>query len=322
MSSSVITPAKPPYSSTTQASCRCPARSRSSTVGSGSVSGTSSGGPATARDRGVCPPRGRHPEHVGDAGHADQVVQVGAAHREPGVAGVQQLDQPADRLVGPYGVHVHPGHHGLAGGQLAEVEPPVEQVGHLRRRGCPSSRDSAMICSRSSGVAPLGSSSIGSMPTRRSSRVAARVEEPDHRPGDGQVDQGGPAQRPGQGLGAGDGQVLRGQLAEHHLHDGGDDQGQRDRQRQADAGRDSAERRAGRPAPPQVRLGDVTDQQGGDGDAELGAGEHEGEPAGDLQRPGGGARRRRRRAAGACPGRRRRNRTPGPRSSPSPPSTR
>ena len=101
MSSSVITPAKPPYSSTTQAIWRCPDRSRSSTAGSGSVAGTSSGATATARTGVVGALGRRHAMHVGDADHADHVVDaVGAAHGEAGVPGLQQVDDPADRLVG------------------------------------------------------------------------------------------------------------------------------------------------------------------------------------------------------------------------------
>ena len=101
MSSRVTMPAKPPYSSTTQASWRCSARSRSSTAGSGSVAGTSDGRRRRARPR----RRGarsagsqRRPRRRSRPPRRTSSTRV-AEHREAGVAGVEQLDHPYRRVV-------------------------------------------------------------------------------------------------------------------------------------------------------------------------------------------------------------------------------
>jgi len=89
-------------------------------------------------------------------------------------------------------------------------------------------------------------------------------------------------------LGRGNGEVLRVQLADDHLHDRGDREGEHgadgDRHDRVDTG--AAEQHPDRFA--DERLRDEADEQAGDGDAELGTGEHEGRALRDPQSAGRG----------------------------------
>lgn len=100
---------------------------------------------------------------------------------------------------------------------------------------------------------------------------------------DGEVERGRPRQPGGDLVGAGDGVVLGEELAEEHLHHGREDEREDradgDRHGHRDAG--VAEHGADRGA--DQGLGDITDEQPGDGDAQLGAGQHERRAAGDLE---------------------------------------
>ncbi|GFJ88880.1 hypothetical protein Prum_025220 [Phytohabitans rumicis] len=230
----------------------------------------------------------RHFHHVGDAYHAHHVVDaVGAPHGEPRVAGLQQVDDATYRLVGTDGVHVDARHHHLARGEPPEVQPAVEQRGDLHVEvplGAGLRDDLLQVFGGGAGRQLLDR--LDADPPQQPGR--GQVEDPDHRAEHGQVEQRGPAQPPGERLRAGDGQVFRSQLAEHHLHDGGDEQDQHDRDRQADRLRHARRtQQVGEPLADEG-LRDVPDQQHRHGDAELRPGQHERQPPGHLERPRGG----------------------------------
>ena len=173
---------------------------------------------------------------------------------------------------------------------VGEVEDAVEHHRQLRRQvpALPRLLDDVLQVAGGGGVLDV----VHRLdPQGAQQQVRGLVEHPDQPAEQPQVEHGRARQPQGDRLGPGDGEVLREQLAEEHLHDGGEQQGQH----RADA---DADRRSGMPTPPSSaaerltdqRLGDVADQQAGDGDAQLGAGEHERGAPGDRQR----ARRRRR----------------------------
>ena len=82
-------------------------------------------------DGGGRPQLRRHGEHLGDAGDADDVVTVGAGHREARPARVEQLDETADRVVGVHGLHPHARGHDVAGVELAEAQTSLEDLGQV-----------------------------------------------------------------------------------------------------------------------------------------------------------------------------------------------
>jgi hypothetical protein len=86
-------------------------------------------------------------------------------------------------------------------------------------------------------------------------------------------------------FGGGDREILRVQLPEDHLHDRRRDEHAHRGDRHGEGERDveAAQEHAQRLA--DQRLGDVPDQQAGDGDAELSAGEHERGASGHRERP-------------------------------------
>ena len=109
------------------------------------------------------------------------------------------------------------------------------------------------------------------------------VEDDDQPPEDAEIDQRRARERAGQRIRRGDREILRIQLPEDHLHDRGQRQGDHrahgDAHRRIDAR--AAEERAERL--PHQRLGDVSDEEARDRDAELGSGEHERRATGDPQ---------------------------------------
>ena len=140
-------------------------------------------------DRRRRPLFGRQRQHLGQADDAAQVVQVVADHGETRVPGVQQLHHARGGLVEPHGVHVHARRHRLLGRPA---------------RGSPSPRSSSRVSSGSRWpCSPASLDDLLEVLRRRALRqlldrldadraqqpVRRRVEQPDHRPGDLQVDQ-------------------------------------------------------------------------------------------------------------------------------------
>lgn len=117
--------------------------------------------------------------------------------------------------------------------------------------------------------------------------VGDAVEDMDHGADDPQVDQGGGGEGLRHALGHGEGEVLGGEFAEDHLDDGR----HHERQHHGDA-RDQAvgEARAVQGGPQEGgdgRFREEADDEPRDGDAELRAGQHEGEPLQHLHGAGG-----------------------------------
>src|SRR5699024_4797244 len=78
-------------------------------------------------------------------------------------------------------------------------------------------------------------------------------------------------------------EVLREELAEEHLDEGGDEKRQHGADEDAGSGRDRRAAEGVADGRADQRLGYVADEQPGDGDAQLGAGEHERRPPRDRQ---------------------------------------
>lgn len=113
--------------------------------------------------------------------------------------------------------------------------------------------------------------------------VRGFVEDRDEPAEQGQIDRGRAGEPGGERLGAGDGQVLREQFAEEHLDERRDEQGEDGADEDACAGGDRGASQGFADGCADERFGDVADEQTGDGDAQLRAGEHEGGAAGDGQ---------------------------------------
>ncbi len=159
----------------------------------------------------------REPVHVLHVHDADDVVEVGAAHREAAVAGRHGAARRARRSVSSAAepAHVDPRHERVGRRLGPEAEGPAQHLVRLGRRAPrprPRTRIEAARAPRGSG--PTTSSSVGSTPRRRTVQSAARVEEADERAEDRRVHRGRPGQRPGRLLRAGDGDALRHELAD------------------------------------------------------------------------------------------------------------
>ena len=123
---------------------------------------------------------------------------------------------------------------------------------------------------------------------RAQQQLGGLVEHPDDRAEHREVGLGRRRKRVGNLRRARDGEVLGEQLAQQHLDHGRE--GKRDERPDPDGGggqRAAGQQRAERLA--DQRLGDVADQQAGDGDAQLRAGEQKGRAPRDVERALGGA---------------------------------
>ena len=149
----------------------------------------------------------------------------------------------------------------------------------------PLSRDSATMCSRSRGVAACSTSCTGSIRSARSSRFDGLVEQPDQPAEHRQVDRRstGPAARA-----TGSGRAIArffGNSSPNTICTTVENSS-------ASTVPTATPTPVGTPTPPSSsprpvadqRLGDVADEQAGDRDAQLGAGEHERGAPGDPQR--------------------------------------
>ena len=161
-------------------------------------------------------------------------LAVGVDDREPGVRGRHQIAERGARLGAFDRDHTVPRHHRVGSLEVAEVDRPLEQR-RLRRREVPAlgrrvddqveflGRDrSAQLLDRFDADEPQES-------------VRRTVEEADDRAGDLEVEPGRRSDRPRDRLRLCDGEVLRGELAEHHLRPGR--QHERDEQGDAAGGR-------------------------------------------------------------------------------------
>ena len=157
-------------------------------------------------------------QHVSDPGHADDVIAIGTGHGEARPSGVEQLDDPAHRFVGPHGRHANAGGHDVAGIQLTKAQPAregsrkvvVEQASTVGLADDPGQ----VVSGRA-----LFELLDGFDADRAQQRGRRSVEQAHDRPGQRQVEQGRAAEGPGQRHRARDREVLGRELAEDHLHD-------------------------------------------------------------------------------------------------------
>ncbi len=173
--------------------------------------------------------------------------------------------------------------HDVLRGEVGQVQGPYEQLGGVRLQGAfpggvPGEGGQLLRAAR-------GGEFLGGFHTHTAHHPVRRVVQVGD---EGAEDRAEPALRVADPLGhgqrRGDRPVLRHQLADHHQHDG--------RQGGADHQRDRARRRAGdaerlqrpRDQGGDRRLGEHADDQVGDRDAELRAGELEGQIPYGLQR--------------------------------------
>ena len=118
--------------------------------------------------------------------------------------------------------------------------------------------------------ADVGELLRGLDPEEADRAVGRAVEEPDDRAEDQPVDAHHRRQQERGALGTGDGEALRDQLAHHHLHDGGQEDGEGERH-PAHGGLPDDRLQHRLEEAGHRRLGQDADEQRGDGDAELGA---------------------------------------------------
>jgi hypothetical protein len=152
--------------------------------------------------------------------------------------GVEERDDVGGRGRGGHEADVDPRHHHRAGGEAAKVQAPVEQGRHLGGENAVGAGGGDDL------FEVFGGGALGQLVDRFDADAPQQtrgggVEEPDDRPEHGQVGERRAAERLGHRLRPGDGQIFRGELAEHHLHDGCHDQGERHRDRHAHRGGDT-----------------------------------------------------------------------------------
>lgn len=226
---------------------------------------------------------------LGQPRHADDVVGVGAQDRIAGVAvRAQGVEELVDRPLGAQRDHARAGDHDVLGGAVAELQRPLQHVGQPGRQfaGRGRLRHDARQLLGGGAVFEL----LHGLDAEQAHEPGGRgVEQADDRPGDHEIDVRRAGEELRDVLGPRDAEVLGGQLADDHLHDRGD--------RDAEGHRDAGDGRTGQPGGLERAaqhagdrgLGDEAHQQGGDGDPELRAGEHERQASGDVEGPVRGA---------------------------------
>ncbi len=211
-------------------------------------------------------------------------VQAAPVHREAGQSGgpgrvgdvlgrgldVERRDLDARR-------------HDVLRREVGEVQRPYEQLGGVRLQrallgGVAGERYELARAAR--GGQLLG----GLQPHPVQDAVGGVVEVPDQRPEDGAEGALRPRDPPGDRQRPGDRPVLRHQLADHHEDHRGEHGAQDERGGRGGGGRQAGRLHRAGEQRGDGRLGDHADDQAGDGDAELRAGELEGEAAHGLQR--------------------------------------
>lgn len=230
---------------------------------------------------------GGQPHQLAHAEDAGDVVRVVAEHR------VVRVTVPRDELdrLGGGGVVAdedggHPRHHHLVEGPLGELQGVVEQFGGVLGQF-------TLLVGLADEVAQLLQGravvqfldGLDAHPAQQP--VGGAVEDVHDRADDLQVGERGGGQGLRQAFGDGQREVLGCQFTEDHLDDGGrrereDDGDPADRAlRDPEAGQGRFEQGG------DGRFGDEADDQAGDGDAQLGAGQHERQPFQHGQGAGG-----------------------------------
>lgn len=240
-------------------------------------------------DPAVRPLLGRYGQDVLDVGDADDRVQAAPVDGEAGQAG--RAGRVGDVLRG--GLHLEggdldAGRHHVLGGQFRQVEGADEQLGRVRLQGAllggvPGERHQLL---RGAGGGQL----LGRLhPEPAQDAVGGVVEVADQRLEGGREDplRGGDHLRDRERRG--DRPVLGDQLADHHQDDGGQGGADDERHRGGDRGGEAEVLDRAADQLGDRGLGQHADDQVGDGDAQLGAGELEGQRPDGLERPGGSA---------------------------------
>src|SRR5690606_15367445 len=150
---------------------------------------------------------------------ADHVVEGGAEHRVVGVAVAgDELVQFGQGGCGADGYDLDARHHDLLGGVVGEVQGALQNVGLTAGQVtvCLGLVDDVAQLLQGGAVVQF----FDRFDAHAAQEPVGRgVEQLDDRPGDGQVDEGGAGQGTGEWFGLGQGEVLGGQLTEHHLDD-------------------------------------------------------------------------------------------------------
>ena len=131
-SSSVISPAMPPYSSATIARWNLPACISRISRATGLFSGMNRTGRTRSVGRLVAATFPLGADEVLGVEQPDDVLAVGAVQRQPAVAvGDRQVEGGADRGVVGHDDHVRPRHHHLAGHRVAELDDALDELALL-----------------------------------------------------------------------------------------------------------------------------------------------------------------------------------------------
>ncbi len=239
--------------------------------------GDQQGGLRDAADGGAQPVVGGHREGVLEVHHADDLVDPLPVDGEAGQAGgAGEVDDVLRGGGGLQRADLHARRHDVLGGQVGQRQGPYEEVGGVLLQGAGLGRVAGQGDQLAGGAG--GGQLLGGLDAQGPYQpVGDGVERGDHRPeepGEGVLragDEPGDLERPGHRP------VLGHELADHHLHGGGqehaDDHGHagHDAPGEAGGGEGAVEQFGER------RFGEHADDEGGDGDAELGAGELEGQ---------------------------------------------
>lgn len=228
-----------------------------------------------AADRGVQPVVGRDREGVLEVGHADDLVDplpVDGEAREAGGPG--QVDHVLGGGRRLQGADLHARRHHVLRGQLAQGERADEEVGRVLFQGSRPGPSAGRGDQFTGGAG--GGQLVGGLDAEGADQaVGDRVESGDDRAEEAGEDVLGARDEAGDLHRLRHRPVLGHQLADHHLHGGGqqhaDDHGDTGHGAfgYADGGEGAVEYLRER------RFGEHADDEGGDGDAELGAGELE-----------------------------------------------
>ncbi|BDZ65426.1 hypothetical protein GCM10025877_23640 [Agromyces mangrovi Wang et al. 2018] len=224
--------------------------------------------------------------HVGEVHHADRLLAV-AEHRIAGVPARHERAQLADRDLGADDVDPHARHHGVLDVAMREVEDAVEQDRQLVGQVAARARvvdDVLEVLRRGARIDVVHRLD----PDQPEHGVGRRVEQGDEPAEDAEVDLRRARQPAGERIGVRDRQVLGEELAEDHLRDRREREGEHGADRDADRLRHARDAEHGAERFADERLGDVAREQAGDRDAELRARQHERGAAGDGQRALGG----------------------------------
>ncbi len=220
-----------------------------------------------------------HGERVLEVDHADDLVEAVAVDGEAGEArGAGEVEDVLGGGRGLQGADLHPRGHHVLGGQPAQGQGPYEEVGGVLLERARPGRVAGEGDEFAGGAG--GGQLLGGLHAQGSDEpVGDRVQQGD----DGAEEVGEDALRAGDEprdlQRPGDGPVLGHQLADDHLHGGGQQHAGHDRGARRRGGGQPGGREGAGEQPAEGGLGEHADHQGSDGDAQLGSGELEGELA-------------------------------------------